>query len=111
MPLDILIQRYLQDCSINTITKSYNYKNIYPSRGDYIRDVNGDYDYWLLNPVWKVTPCIDFVQRVIPLIMTCLNHNDECNKVFLHLPRQLHHILPAHKDNQPCHAVINKRTI
>ena len=111
MPLDILIQRHLQDFSIKTITKSYTYGNIYPSCDDYIRDNNGDYDYWLLNPVRKVTPCIEFVRGVGPCIMTCRNHNDGCNKDFLHLPRQPHHILPAHKGNQLCHAVINTRTI
>ena len=76
VPLDILIQRQLQDCSIKTITKSYKYGNIYPSRDDCIRDDNGDYDYWFLNPVLKVSLYIDFFRGVEPCIMPCHNHND-----------------------------------
>ena len=106
MPLDIFTQRHLQDRYIKTITKPYKYRKIYTSRDDYIRDENGDYDYWMLNPVWRVTPCIEFVEGIGPLIMTCCNYNNGYNKDFLHLPRLPHHILPSPNLEPPLNLVV-----
>ena len=50
------------------------YKQIYSIRDDYIRN-DSEYDMWLLNPEWKVTPCIAFDKDNVPMVLTCRNHN------------------------------------
>ena len=70
-----------------------------------------EYEDLLLNPSWKVKPCLAFIEGKGPMVLSCREHHKGTNKQYLHTPRQPNHILPSGKGDQLCHAVIKPRTI
>ena len=66
---------------------------------------------FLLNPLWKVIPCISIVDGKGPHIKTCRDHDNGTMKLYLHPPRQPIHTLPSEQGDQLCHAVIKPRLI
>ena len=111
VPYDMIVQRYLHKVFINTLTPRQACQNLYSSREDYIRDSNSDYDDLLFNTSWKVLPSISFVSGKGPCVLTCREHDGGTKKLYIHPPRQPHHIIPSHKGDQLCHAVIKPRLI
>ena len=55
---DLLIQRYLPKCFIQTISRDKESEKVYSSRDDYVRESLNDYEVLLLNPSWKVLPSV-----------------------------------------------------
>ena len=109
--IDVIIQRHLPSCEIKTINDTKSFFRVNSSRDDYLREDTQDYDCLLLNPKWIVRPCIVFVQDRGPLIMTCREHYKGTGKMYIHPPRQPHHILPSKSGDQLCHAIVKSRTI
>ena len=66
---------------------------------------------WLFNKEWKVIPSITFNEGQGSLIMTCRNHDNNTNKIYIHPLQNTDHILPSLSGNQLCRAVIRPRTI
>ena len=110
LPLDIIFQRYLMKVNIDLIEDVSQMKYARYARDDYLR-FSGNYEEWLFNPLWKVTPSISFVEGKGMKFMTCKDHNNGSISLFLHPPRQPNHILPCKYSDQICHAVIKPRTI
>ena len=81
----------------------------YSACDDYIRDSLDEYEEILLNPLWKVIPCISIVDGKGPHIKTCRDHDNGTMKLYLHPPRQPIHTLPSEQGDQLCHAVIKPR--
>ena len=108
---DILLQRYLPKCFIQTITQKKESEKVYSSHDDYVRESLNDYEMLLLNPKWRVLPSVSFDGGLGPHVMTCREHDDGDKKSYIHPPRLPHHIIPSHKGDQLCHAVIKPRLI
>ena len=106
---DIVWQRYLQKIIIDLISKPSDIHLITSAREDFVRHAN-DYEYWLLNPSWRVKPSIAICSEGV-FVLTCRDHNGGNDKYMLHPPRQPFHILPSKQPDQLCHAVIKPRTI
>ena len=111
IPYDSLIQRYLPKCYIHKHCQDRACEKVYSSRPDYIRDEIDDYVMLLLNPSWKVTPSIAFIDGKGPTVLTCREHHGGSKKAYIHPPRQPHHVIPSKSGDQLCHAVMNPRLI
>ena len=109
---DSIIQRFLPKVNIQLVNSTNQSSKEYlveSCRDDYIRDTK--YEQWLFNPSWTIKPTAIITDKNGPMICTCRFHNKGTNKIYLHTPRQPHHILPSAKGDQLCHAVIRPRTI
>ena len=60
-------------------------------RDDYLRESYNDYDMWLHNPDWKVSPTIDFVDGY-PRILTCKDHDGGLNLIQINCYRWITNI-------------------
>jgi hypothetical protein len=114
-PLDICIQRYLQQvllssfCTIKPAPKDIIHM-ITSSRDDYLR-IDHDDDTILLNPKWKVRPTIIIDNEKGPYILTCRDHDGGSKLHFIHTCRQPKHILPPPFPDQLCHACVGSRAV
>ena len=80
------------------------------TRDDCLRFL-GNYEQWLFNPLWKITPSFSFVEGKSMPFMTCKNHNNGLISLFIHPLRRPNHVLPCKFSDQIYHAVIKPRTI
>ena len=110
LPYDTLLQRYLPKCYIQKVNSDKLCQKAFSTREDYFRD-NEDYENLLLNPNWKVKPCVAFIEGKGPQVLTCREHHTGTNKQYVHTPRQPNHIIPSDRGDQLCHAVIKSRMI
>jgi hypothetical protein len=109
LPFNLICQRSFLKVKIKTIHKSNDLVKIYSSRDDYIRyDVN-DYDCWVFNPDWQVTPNVIRTSNGLQ-VCTCRHHNGVSKKLYIHTPRTPHH-LPSQQSDQLCHAIIKSRIV
>ena len=56
LKLDVTYQRYLLKARLKVINKN-EWAKVKTCREDFIR-WDGDYDTWLMNPSWKIVPCV-----------------------------------------------------
>jgi hypothetical protein len=106
--LYLIFQKHMRKCIITKL-KATSLATVEPSRDDYLRDSAIDYDNWLLNPKWKVSPSIAFVDGT-PYILSCKSHNGGCKHLHIHCCRWENN-LPSALSDQLCHAVIQPRTV
>jgi hypothetical protein len=107
---DLIYQRYLKKVNIDLIQKINVMKYVQFCRDDFIRFDN-DYECWLLNKKWTITPSVCIVRDEGMKFMVCKEHNGGSAKAYVHLLRQPNHILPCKYSDQICPAVIKLRTI
>ena len=105
--IDLIFQRYLQQCEIPMIDSKHISK-VKWARDDFLRDEE-DIDVWLLNPEWKIQPTIAFINGT-PKILTCEDHDGGKDEIVIHTCRW-EHTLPASISDQISQAVIQSRTI
>ena len=86
VPYDIILQRYLPKCYIRKVNVDKLCQKVFSTREDYVRDTE-EYDNLLLNPTWKVKPCLAFIEGKGPQVLTCREHHSGTNKKYVHTPR------------------------
>ena len=79
------------------------------AREDYMRE-EGDEDYLLFNPKWKVSASIRWIAREGPCVLTCDAH-DHGTKLHMIHPCRWKHNLPARRPDQLCQAVVKPRIV
>ena len=110
--IDLVIQRYLDKVNFQLINNVRECAKVFSARDDYLRKDFHSYDNILLNPEWKVLPCVILDKEKGVLCLTCGNHNKGTFKKYLHIPRYpFKHNLPSEKGDQLCHATIRPRSI
>ena len=111
LPLDIIYQRYLQKCSLKTVTPvgKHMEKFVVSAREDYLNEERNDV-CWLFNPKWKILPSISHIPGKGPCVLTCKDHNGGTKKFMIHTV-QWQHNLPSKQPDQLCQAVVNPRTL
>ena len=67
---DTVLQIYLPKCYIHKVNGDKLCQKVFSTRDDYVRE-NTEYDDLLLNPSWKVLPCLAFVKGKGPQVLTC----------------------------------------
>jgi len=112
LPFDCVLQRFIRRCTLKLFQRNNNCRNLLPARDDYIRSSEEEYDWLLLNPEWRVQPCIAFFDG-IPFVLSCRDHdytNKDNQLYMIHAPRWEHN-LPSKQSDQLCHAVVKPRTV
>ena len=109
IPIDILFQRYLQKCSLQSFTNKHFHRKVFGVREDYICE-EGDETRLFYNPAWKVMPSIAFVDGKGPVVLTCSEHNNGTPKRYIHTCRWQHN-LSAKKPDQLCQVVMQPRIL
>ena len=72
LPLDILLQRFLQKVRLDLIHNVEYCAKLFSAREDFIRV---EYEKLLLNPKWVISPCWSFIINEGPYIHTCGDHD------------------------------------
>ena len=108
LPIDIIIQRYIQYCEITLMNDANMLSRVKWARDDFIRDEDSQ-DALLLNPKWKVSPSIAFIDGC-PRVLTCEDHNNGTKDMMIHTCR-LPHCLPCAQPDQIAQVVVQSRTI
>ena len=82
------------------------------SRKDYIRE-DGEYDHVLMNPKWRIRPCVMMTENDGLMVMVCRHHEKySCMKrLTVHPPRKPDNILSAEAPDQLCPCQIQPRTV
>ena len=114
IPYDLILQRYLRKYILKKVYTDKFYdrlESVEYARNDYLRDSMNDYDMWLLNKEWLVTPTIRLTNKQGPVILTCRSKHNDRKNMMIHPPRLPKHILPSKHADQLAHAVIQCRTI
>ena len=109
IPYDLILQRYLRKYILKKVYTDKFYdrlESVEYARNDYLRDSMNDYDMWLLNKEWLVTPTIRLTNKQGPVILTCRSRHNGRKKMMIHPPRLPKHILPSKHADQLVHAVI-----
>lgn len=111
IPYDIICQRFLQKCSIKTLTKKKQQKEkmVLSAREDFLV-YDEEIEKWLMNPDWKVMPSISLVEGKGPCVLTCREHDGGTNKFMIHQCKWKHN-LPARRSDQLAQVVINPRQL
>ena len=107
LPIDIVLQRYIQQVELKLINHN-KLPLVQWCRDDFTR-LENDNDTWLLNPLWKIRPSIAFING-IPRVLTCQDHNGGSTNRMIHTCRWKH-ALPCNQPDQIAQVVIQSRTV
>jgi hypothetical protein len=112
--VDVLMQK--QFPSVNLPMMGNSSKRHYLlgkfSRSDYFRNCITDYDCLVMKSEWKVLPGMIFKTGKGPCFLTCNNHSDGSQEMYLHVPRTpFWPCAPAERGDQLAHTVIQPRLV
>ena len=106
--LDTVIQQFIQKCNFLIVNVS-KLSKIEHTRDDYLQESNNDYDMWIHNTDWELSPKKSFVDGY-PRVLTCKYHDSGYNLIQIHCCRWRTNV-PSPVSSQVYHAVVKPRTV
>jgi len=113
LPFDIIVAHLFGIDRVATKSSKTLLRKVKGIRTDFL-DAVGSSEEFAWNPDWAVVPSVAFVKGsggVVPVFLSCRDHDGGCQQQYLHPPRAAWNTLPSDAGDQLAPAVIVPRTI